>query len=139
MNPQEILPSPEIDNEPKPAESEFDQSVSETESAKQLERKSGPSTGFGAVTAVAVDDAQSQVQGAVGVSLGSTGLSSTTISNTPATAEDLDLIEKEWVKKAKHIVAATMGDPYNQNKQINEMKVDYIKKRYNKDIKLRKE
>ena len=49
-------------------------------------------------------------------------------------AEDADLIEKEWVQKAKYIVAQTHGDPYRQNKEINKIKADYIKKRYNKDI-----
>lgn len=51
-------------------------------------------------------------------------------------AADIDLIEKEWVEKAKAIVARTHGDPYTQNKEINKIKADYIKKRYNKDIKL---
>ena len=51
-------------------------------------------------------------------------------------ASDIDLIEKEWVEKAKAIVARTHGDPYTQNKEINKIKADYIKKRYNKDIKL---
>ncbi len=50
-------------------------------------------------------------------------------------ASDIDLIEKEWVLKAKAIVAHTHGDPYTQNKEINKIKADYIKKRYNKDIK----
>ena len=50
-------------------------------------------------------------------------------------AQDVDLIEKEWVQKAKEIVAHTIGDPYTQNKEINKIKADYIKKRYNKDIK----
>ncbi len=50
-------------------------------------------------------------------------------------AQDADLIEKEWVLKAKEIVARTHGDPYVQNNEINKIKADYIKKRYNKDIK----
>src|SRR5665647_771219 len=50
-------------------------------------------------------------------------------------ADDADLIEKEWVLKAKEIVARTHGDPYVQNNEINKIKADYIKKRYNKDIK----
>lgn len=54
--------------------------------------------------------------------------------NNPELAEDVDLIEKEWVDKAKAIVNHTKDDPYNQNKEINKMKADYIKKRYNKDI-----
>lgn len=139
MNPQEILPSPEIERAASGTEADVAESVKETESSKQLERKNGPSSGFGAVSAVAVDDAQTQVQGVMGTSSGTVSTSSMTHLGTPTTAEDLDLIEKEWVKKAKNIVAATMGDPYTQNKQINEMRVDYIKKRYNKDIKLRKE
>ncbi len=55
------------------------------------------------------------------------------------TAEDADLIEKTWIEKAKQIVAETRGDPYVQNKEINKVKADYIKKRYNKDIKLTSE
>jgi len=54
----------------------------------------------------------------------------------PAIADDLDLIEKEWVDKAKAIVAQTRNDPYAQNKEINTFKADYMKKRYNKDIKI---
>lgn len=55
----------------------------------------------------------------------------------PAIADDADLIEKEWVLKAKEIVARTKGDPYRQNEAIQHVKADYIKKRYNKDVKLR--
>ena len=51
-------------------------------------------------------------------------------------ADDLDLIEKEWVNKAKAIVMQTRSDPHNQNKEMNKFKADYMKKRYNKDIKL---
>lgn len=52
-------------------------------------------------------------------------------------AEDLDLIEKEWVLKAKQVVDQTQGDPYEQNKELNKIKADYIKKRYNRAIKLK--
>lgn len=55
---------------------------------------------------------------------------------TPALAEDIDLIEKAWVEKAKAIVRATHGDPYSQNKELNKVKADYIKKRYDKDVKV---
>ncbi len=53
---------------------------------------------------------------------------------TPQIADDTDLIEKEWVEKAKEIVEKTKENPYLQNKAISEIKADYIKKRYNKDI-----
>ena len=57
-------------------------------------------------------------------------------SPTPLVADDADLIEKEWVIKAKQIVAATSEDPYTQNREISKFKADYLKKRYNKDIKV---
>lgn len=52
------------------------------------------------------------------------------------TADDADLIEKEWVLKAKAIVMHTRSDPRAQNIQINGIKADYLKKRYNKDLKV---
>ena len=56
-------------------------------------------------------------------------------TSTPVIADDDDLIEKEWVQKAKAIVASTKNDPYRQNKEISSYKADYIKKRFNKDVK----
>lgn len=55
-------------------------------------------------------------------------------STTPAMADDLDLIEKEWVIKAKEIVSKTRDDPHKQNEEISAVKADYIKKRYNKEV-----
>lgn len=57
-------------------------------------------------------------------------------TGSPQIADDTDLIEKEWVIKAKEIIERTKHDPYQQNKQVERMKVDYMKKRYNKDVKL---
>ena len=54
----------------------------------------------------------------------------------PQIADDADLIEKEWVDKAKEIVARTSQDPYRQNKELTLMKADYLKKRYNKDVRI---
>lgn len=59
----------------------------------------------------------------------------TSDDDLPQVAGDLDLIEKTWVRKAKDVVAQTKDDPYNQNKQMNNVKAGYIKKRYNKEIK----
>lgn len=55
---------------------------------------------------------------------------------SPMIADDADLIEKEWVLRAKEIVERTRQDPYRQNKEVEKMKADYMKKRYNKEIKL---
>ncbi len=64
------------------------------------------------------------------------GATTTRSQGMPAIADDVDLIEREWVHKAKEIVEHTKGDPHAQNKEMNKAKADYLKKRYNKDLKL---
>lgn len=56
-------------------------------------------------------------------------------SNTPLVANDDDLIEKEWVDKAKEIVAATKDDPYTREEAASKLQVEYLKKRYGKELK----
>ncbi|HEY5442523.1 MAG TPA: hypothetical protein VIJ68_03225 [Candidatus Saccharimonadales bacterium] len=51
-------------------------------------------------------------------------------------ADDGDLIEKEWVVKAKQIVERTRDDPYKQSEDLTLFKADYMKKRYGKTIKV---
>lgn len=60
----------------------------------------------------------------------------TTASMQHLMADDSDLIEKEWVLKAKAIVMQTKDDPHMQNKEMTKVKADYLKKRYNKDLKV---
>lgn len=57
----------------------------------------------------------------------------------PDEAADADLIEKEWVERAKQIVDHTRDDPREQQNALSRMKADYMKKRYNKDIKVSNE
>ncbi len=64
-------------------------------------------------------------------------------SSTPAvqgtnlqTNDDSDLIEKEWVNKAKQIVERTRSDPHKQSEELTLFKADYLKKRYGKTIKV---
>lgn len=57
-------------------------------------------------------------------------------SAAPLIADDVDVIEKEWVDKAKKIVGATKEDPYMQEQQVSALQADYLMKRYNKKIKL---
>jgi hypothetical protein len=61
--------------------------------------------------------------------------SPTTNIPLPQAADDSDLIEKEWVEKAKVIVASTHDDPFIQSREVSRVKSDYIKKRYNKEVK----
>ena len=59
---------------------------------------------------------------------------SATAATNPATAADEDLIEKEWVTKAKTVISKTKDDPYTQAQQIAELMRDYVKKRYGKEV-----
>lgn len=56
--------------------------------------------------------------------------------DTPAVAADEDLIEKEWVEKAKKVIAETKHDPYLQEQAVSKLQADYLQKRYNKTIKV---
>lgn len=44
--------------------------------------------------------------------------------------------DEEWVTKAKEVVERTHTDPYAQSREISKLKAQYIKARYNKDIKV---
>lgn len=55
-------------------------------------------------------------------------------SATPVIADDNDVIEKEWVDKAKQIVARTQGDPHAKSNELTGLKKEYIQKRYGKSI-----
>lgn len=56
------------------------------------------------------------------------------LQNSPLTAEDDDLIEKEWVDKAKKIVNDTQNNPHGREDQVGDLRVDYIKKRWGRDL-----
>lgn len=53
--------------------------------------------------------------------------------NPPVAADD-DLIEKEWVDKAKKIIAETRDDPYRREREVSKLQADYIRKRYGREI-----
>lgn len=62
--------------------------------------------------------------------------SATGSSDDPQVADDVDVIEKEWVDKAKKIVSATREDPHKQEQEVSKLQADYLMKRYNKKLKL---
>lgn len=55
-------------------------------------------------------------------------------STTPLVAADEDLIEKEWVDKAKEIIEQTRDDPHARTQKVNELQRDYLQKRYGKVV-----
>lgn len=56
-------------------------------------------------------------------------------SVVPVAMDDGDLIEKEWVTKAKQLVDNNRDDPYKQSEEMTLFRADYMQKRYNKIIK----
>jgi hypothetical protein len=65
---------------------------------------------------------------------------STGISDTSSSADDnSDALDEEWVSKAKAIVERTKSDPYLESKEISKAKADYLRLRYNKQIKVAEE
>lgn len=64
---------------------------------------------------------------------------STADDDTPVIAADEDLIEKEWVEKAKRVISETKHDPYAQEQAFSRLQAEYLNKRYGKTIKLPKE
>ncbi len=57
-----------------------------------------------------------------------------TSDSNPLTAADDDLIEKEWVDKAKKIVEDTKDDPHMREKEVGKLQADYLRKRYGKEL-----
>lgn len=109
-----------------PVEGEGNSLVSEKQATINTEQSNGPSI---------ASTSQSQL---TQQQYGLTQQSSAATDNTdnPKIADDNDLIEKEWIIKAKEIVARTANDPYLQSKAMNEFKADYLKKRSNKELKI---
>ncbi len=61
----------------------------------------------------------------------------TTLQNndtTPLTANDDDLIEKEWVDRAKKIVTDTKEDPYRREEAVSKLQKEYQEKRYGREL-----
>lgn len=77
-------------------------------------------------------------QGAAAGSLGAAGAPQQAASTAPpvptmdaATDEELDQI---WVNKAKDIVEQTRTDPFTQSNELNKVKAEYLKVRFDKDL-----
>jgi len=55
-------------------------------------------------------------------------------TQAPQTAADVDKIEPEWVQAAEQIMKQTAGSPYAEEEAIEDLQIDYLKKRYNRII-----
>lgn len=68
------------------------------------------------------------------VVISNTVVDDTKTSNMPLVAKDDDLIEKEWVEKAKQIVTQTKDNPHQREEKVTELHVDYLKKRFGREL-----
>jgi len=85
-------------------------------------------------TKAAVNDSVSTIMLPTPVAADSNDDVITTIGSVPLVANDDDLIEKEWVDKAKKIIAETHNNPHQREQSISELQVVYLKKRYGKEL-----
>jgi hypothetical protein len=117
--------APEVDVAPETGQ--------QAESAPAASAEKAPTASQGALPAIPVipviptDDSQ----------LTATDDESTSSASTKA-LDDKDLIEREWVDKAKAIVEHTAEDPFKQTEEMSGLKADYLHQNYNKSIKLNK-
>ena len=61
-------------------------------------------------------------------------IGSTMVAGNPLIANDDDLIEKKWVEKAKKILIETQNNPYKRDNEVNKLQVDYLKKRFGREL-----
>jgi len=57
----------------------------------------------------------------------------------PATADDADVIEKEWVERIKAIIKETGDDPHQKEQAVSKLQADYLEKRFGVQVKLPQE
>jgi len=133
MKPETSLPSinpenlgnqyrPNIESAPRPNSPETGQELKSETSGRRAEANS------------VMADASMIMSLPTPVAMPQTDDNITTTNNNPLIANDDDLIEKEWVDRAKKILAETKDDPYLREKEVSKMQVDYIKKRYGREL-----
>ncbi len=83
--------------------------------------------------AISQDDTATDQQGVSSSAMPATAALS---SDDDLIAEDTDVIEKEWVQKAKKIVQTTKDDPHAQEQEVSKLQAEYLKKRYGKDLRV---
>ncbi len=54
--------------------------------------------------------------------------------DTPSIANDNEIIEKEWVDKAKKVIAETKDNPYLREQEVSKLQADYLLKRYGRKL-----
>lgn len=87
-----------------------------------------------AQAALAAQQAQASISLPAPIPVQAAADDQTVSDDLPAVAADDDLIEKEWVDKAKKIISDTRDDPARREKEVSRLQADYLKKRYGKQL-----
>lgn len=141
----EILPSPQLappeSTGTAPVSPEYTQptevsSQPENETSKAIEQNT-----FGPAPQQPQPPSAQSFDGAT-----ATGASNTTdqgqagAQSTPMQVpEEKDNIDQAWIDRIQGVVDQTKNDPHARNQAISRLRADYMKQKYNKDIKLVKE
>lgn len=128
--PERSLPTPEVT---RPATPEVSSPASPEKSTETREVATGAGRGDNPPPLVPVGQPLPPLQQPVKAD---DSQATSVVDDTPSAAADDDLIEKEWVDKAKQIISETKDDPYAQEKAVNKLQADYLKKRYGHSVKL---
>lgn len=125
---EQVLPPLESDNELGPSESQ-PETGREGQAEKQVEKDKPDDSKI-------VPTASDVVQAPPASTKDDKQASANPASNdTPDIANDVDVIEKAWVDKAKQIIKETKDDPNAQEEAFEKLQIEYHKKRYGRDIK----
>jgi len=109
--------------------------------SSKLESKAAPATAESAASGPKADDGAAAVQvQTVSVAADDQAASAPAVGSAsaqlaPSVAEDVDVIEPEWVKKAEEAVAANREDPRAEESAVEAIQIEYLKTRYNLDVK----
>lgn len=136
MDANATTPSPEL-------QARASQSGGEQLSPQDLEMKQAPAVAEATQNSPKADDGAATAQAQVAAVVDdqtqqvapSADPSAVTPPAAPLTAADVDVIEPEWVKKAEKAVADNRDDPHAEEKAVEEVQIEYLKKRYNLDVK----
>lgn len=95
--------------------------------------QNGPKADDGAAVTAQAQVAAITADDATAVQSVPTADGATTVP-APLTANEVDVIEPEWVKKAEEAVAKHRDDPHAEEDAVEQVQIQYLKTRYNLDV-----
>lgn len=108
--------------------------TSAAEQMPAMEAKTAPSTSAPNYTP-AIGGQAASVQPGDGVAQAPAAGQPASVVLSPSVADDVDVIEKEWVDAAEKLITDTKTDPFQEEEAEEKLQIDYLKKRYGIDVK----